>query len=109
MLQSGQARPRPPKGKAQSHFGVQPLSSFADTHFEPLPTPLGEAPYHFDLQTVAPDIAAVARKYGKLVFHTVGDTGGIKNADYQDAVATQMKTDLNVQPESDQPRFFYHL
>ncbi len=109
MLQPGKARPRPPKGKAQSHSGVQPLSSYSDTHFEPLPTPLGEPPYHFDLQTVVPDIAATARKYKKLVFHTVGDTGGVKNADYQDAVATQMKTDLAEKPESDQPRFFYHL
>lgn len=109
MLQPGQARPRPPVGKAQSHSGVQPLSSYADTHFEPLPKPLGEPPYHFDLQTVVPDIADIARKYKKLVFHAVGDTGGIKNSDYQAAVATQMKSDLVDKPASDQPRFFYHL
>jgi hypothetical protein len=40
MLQPGKARPRPPKGKAQAHSGVQPLSSFSDKGFEKLPRSL---------------------------------------------------------------------
>lgn len=90
-LVQGQTRPRPPKGKAQAHGGVQPLSASSDKHFEPLPRPLGEPPYHFDLETVVPGIGKKAVGLGKLVFHTVGDTGGVKSADYQAAVAAAMK------------------
>ena len=108
MLQPGSARPRPPRGKAQAHPGVHPLSAYSDTKFEPLPNPLGLPPYHFDLETVVPGITAAAKKLGHLVFHTVGDTGGVKDSDYQAAVAAQMKTDLN-DPDQTRPQFFYHL
>jgi len=109
MLQQGKARPRPPRGKAQAHPGVHPLSSLSDNKFEPLPTPLGSPPYHFELETVVPGIGKTAEHLGKLVFHTVGDTGGIKDADYQAEVARQMKTDLTNKNEEKLPRFFYHL
>jgi len=108
MLQPGKARPRPPKGKAQAHGGVHALSAQEDTKFEPLPDPLGAPPYHYDLETVLPGITETAKKLGHLTFHTVGDTGGIKNGDYQDLVAAQMKEDLNG-PDAQKPRFFYHL
>jgi Calcineurin-like phosphoesterase len=109
MLQPGKARSRPPRGKAQAHPGVFPLTSYSDNHFEPLPNPLGQPPYHFDLETVVPGIGATVKRLGKLVFHTVGDTGGVKNADYQRDVAAQMKTDLNAKDEDKLPRFFFHL
>src|SRR5690349_17911653 len=102
MLQQGKARPRPAPGKAQAHPGVHPLSPFSNTHFEPLPIPLGQPPYHFDLETVLPGIANTVNN-GPLVFHTVGDTGGVTNADYQAAVAAQMKADLN-NSEAERPR-----
>src|SRR5215472_6685137 len=107
MLQ-GEARPRPPRGKAQAHGGIHPLSPFADKHFEPLPKPIGGPPYHYNLETAMPGITKAAAKAGRLVFHTVGDTGGIKNSDYQTAVAAEMKGDLN-RPNGERPRFFYHL
>ncbi|MBV8115358.1 MAG: metallophosphoesterase [Silvibacterium sp.] len=109
MLQQGKARPRPPRGKAQAHPGVHPLTSYSDTHFEPLPNPLGQPPFHFDLETVVPGIGQTAARLGKLVFHTVGDTGGIKNGDYQRDVAAQMKSDLDTKDEGKLPQFFYHL
>lgn len=108
MLLQGLVRPRPPIGKAQAHPGIQPLSAVSNKHFEPLPHPLGTPPYHFDLETVVPGITEKANTLGKLVFHTVGDTGGIKNGDYQAAVAAQMKTDLTL-PDTERPQFFYHL
>ena len=108
MLLQGQARPRPPKGKAQAHPGVHPLTTYSDRHFEPLPRPIGQPPYHFDLENVIPGITQKAHDLGQLVFHTVGDTGGIKNADYQAAVAAAMKGDLNNE-EAERPQFFYHL
>lgn len=109
MLQ-GQARPRPPRNRSQATPGVHPLSAM--THrtqrFQPLPTPLGEPPYHFDLETVVPGIGKTVAKLGRLVFHCVGDTGGIKSPEYQAAVATMLKTDLNL-PPAKRPQFFYHL
>jgi acid phosphatase type 7 len=57
MLQQGKARTRPPKGKAQAHAGVHPLTPYSDIHFEPLPNPLGLPPYHFDLEIVLPGIS----------------------------------------------------
>ncbi len=108
MVTAGQVRTRPPSNRSQAHPGVHPLSSL--THrtqrFQPLPAALGEPPYHYDLQSAIPGIAKKAATEGKIVFHTVGDTGGVKNADYQRAVATAMKTDL-LGPEP--PSFFYHL
>ena len=89
MLIPGQARPRPPIGRAQAHSGVHPLAVRSDKKFEPLPDPRGLPPYHFDLETVLPGIGAVTKDLGRLVFHTVGDTGGIKNSDYQAMVASQ--------------------
>ncbi len=109
-LHSGQVRPRPPKRGSQAHTGIQPISPF--THrtqrFQPLPAALGEPPYHYDLESSVPGIGAAAQKSGKIVFHTVGDTGGIKNGDYQSAVASAMKGDLN-KPGGAAPNFFYHL
>lgn len=108
-LTQGEARPRPPRSKSQANPGVHPISAL--THrtqmFQPLPVPLGEPPYHFDLETIVPGIGKLAAKLGKLNFHCVGDTGGIKNAEYQASVAAVMKGDLN---EGDaRPQFFYHL
>ncbi len=108
MASQGSSRSRPPKLKSQAHPGVQPLSAL--THrtqrFQPLPPPLGEPPYHFELATAVPDIAKTASK--QLVFHTVGDTGGVQLATPQRAVAAAMKEDLN-KPSKDRPAFFYHL
>jgi hypothetical protein len=110
MLAQGTVRSRPPRNRSQAHPGVEPLSAL--THrtqrFQPLPIPLGDPPYHYDLETALPGIGKLAARHGHLVFHTVGDTGGVKNANYQRAVAAAMKGDLN-QPEATRPTFFYHL
>lgn len=108
-LLPGVVAPRPPTGSAQAHKGVQPLSAFAAAQrFQPLPTPLGAPPYHFDLETALPGIGKVTADAGKIVFHTVGDTGGIKQSDYQMSVAAAMKSDLT-QAARERPAFFYHL
>jgi acid phosphatase type 7 len=108
MASQGSTRPRPPKQKSQAHPGVHPLSAL--THrtqrFQPLPPPLGEPPYHYELATAVPDISKTAAKH--LVFHTVGDTGGVQLAAPQRAVAAAMKDDLN-NPSEERPTFFYHL
>ncbi len=42
------------------------------------------------------------------MFHCVGDTGGVKDPEYQTDVATAMKADLEAAAD-ELPRFFYHL
>ncbi len=110
MLQ-GQVRLRPQRNSSQAHPGIFPLSSLthATQRFQPLPKPLGEPPYHFDLETVVPGIAKSAATLGKLVFHCVGDTGGVKSPEYQASVAAAMKGDLILPDETLRPSFFYHL
>ncbi|SRR6266851_1048816 len=109
-LLPGQVRPRPQRGHSQIHGGVHPLSpfSYGSQKFQPLPNPLTQPPYHYDLESAIPGIGQQAQNWGRLVFHTVGDTGGIKNPDYQTHVAATMKGDLNKKP-GDAPNFFYHL
>jgi hypothetical protein len=107
MLPQQLTRARPPANASQAHPGVHPLSPL--THqtqrFQPLPMPIGPPPYGLDVTTVVPGIAAKAAR--KLVFHTVGDTGGIKNPQFQIDVANAMEQDLNA--GADAPQFFYHL
>jgi len=107
-LIQGQTQTRPPRKRSQAHTGIQPLSPL--THrtqrFQPLPQPLGEPPYHFDIENVLPGITKRALNAGKLTFHSVGDTGGIKNPEYQVNVAAAMKNDLHT---DNAPSFFYHL
>lgn len=109
-LLGGRTRPRPERNSSQAHGGVAPLTVFAQgtQKFQPLPDPLGLPPYHYDLTAALPGIEESAQALGKLVFHCVGDTGGIKNPDYQAAVATAMKGDLN-RTDGSAPSFFYHL
>lgn len=109
-LRPGQVMERPPQNRSQAHGGIHPLTPFAQgsQKFQPLPEPLGRPPYHLDLEAIIPGIGKQAEQSGKLVFHTVGDTGGVKNPDYQAIVAAAMKGDLN-REDGTAPSFFYHL
>ncbi|TSJ39655.1 hypothetical protein FO440_18105 [Mucilaginibacter corticis] len=108
-LMQGQTRQRPPRKQSQAHPGIHPLSPLTHStqRFQQLPPPLGQPPYHYNIEDAIPGITAKASALGKIVFHTVGDTGGIKNAEYQANVASIMKGDLN--KGDDAPSFFYHL
>jgi len=57
---------------------------------------------------VLPGIGQRAAHHRRLILHTVGDTGGVKDAAYQQGVAAAMQDDL-AQPEASRPAFFYHL
>jgi hypothetical protein len=75
--------------------------------FQPLPEPSGSAPYRLDLAAVlgAPAVEAIAAAE-ELVFHAVGDTGGIKEPRYQENVAAAMERDFSAPSP---PSFFYHI
>ena len=108
-LRAGEVRAQISYGQAQAHPGIHPLQSlFATQAFQPLPKPLGMPPYHYELEIVIPGITAQAAKQGNLVFHCVGDTGGIKNPNFQMSVADAMRADLSLSA-AQVPSFCYHL
>ena len=110
-LVQGSVHERPPRKKSQFYSGVQPLSSLIHRtqRFQPLPFPIGNPPYHYDLASAIPNIEEIANNAKKLVFHTVGDVGGIKDPEYQDMVAKEMTNDLFGLNDMDKPLFFYLL
>jgi hypothetical protein len=46
---------------------------------------------------------------GKLVFHSVGDTGGVNTPTYIEGVSRFMELDMAFSKRPDRPSFFYHL
>lgn len=74
-----------------------------DTHkFQSLPQPTGSYPYRLSIGDPV--------NKGKLVFHMVGDTGGLNRPGTQQRVAGQMTAQhLNAVAEKDRPSFLYHL
>ncbi|HEY4323099.1 MAG TPA: metallophosphoesterase [Mucilaginibacter sp.] len=89
------AAPRPVNGKA--------TSSFEPSQKVDLPTPTGKAPFRLDIKKILP---ALDETITKMVFHTVGDTGGIVNGVPQTITASKMEDDLS---SGNKPSFFYHL
>src|ERR1700761_6302011 len=78
----GAVKSRPKAGQSQSHKGVAPLHPIThrNTSYQPLPRPLGLAPYHYDLEHNFPAIVKDIKDAGnKMVFHVVGDTGGVQD------------------------------
>ena len=82
----------------------------ADQVIEPIPAPRVQPPV-MDLGAVLPASALTAiQSAGKLVFHSIGDTGGIVKAEPQLAVADAMAADLAAKTyATGLPAFFYHL
>lgn len=93
------------------HPGDIQISSGTDAYgnnsFQKLPPPIGPAPYHLKLEDVlSSDDMQKITKSGKIMFHAVGDTGGVKNPQHQIDVANQMAADFYT---DNKPSFFYHL
>jgi len=76
---------------------------------QPLPTPRPGGTLAMDLADVldAGDMKTITQS-NQLVFHTVGDTGGVDYPQAQLAVADRMEQDLALAP-ADAPSFFLHL
>jgi hypothetical protein len=66
-------------------------------------------PYHLDLAAVLPARTAAVREAGQLVFHAVGDTGGVNGTGAQINVADHMARQVHETPMPDQPSFLFHL
>ncbi len=56
-----------------------------------------------------PRHVAAATKAGRLVFHTVGDTGNTRGPDPQNLVADKMVSDFDEADAADRPLFYFHL
>jgi acid phosphatase type 7 len=105
---------RAPNGFTSDPPGFQtekdPRGKGSDKWFD-LPSATGNPPYHLDLASLLTDeaINKIAQKK-RLVFHTMGDTGGVNTTTYQQHVATIMELDFNDNdPAGANPSFFYHL
>ncbi len=62
-----------------------------------LPPPTGASPFHLDLATIlAPESIASINQSGKLVFHAVGDTGGVNTPTQIENVETYMESDFPI-------------
>lgn len=76
-----------------------------------LPPATGTPPYHVDLATILTDQAIkqiVSTK--RLVFHSLGDSGGVNTVTYQQNVASYMELDFTSDDTAgESPSFFYHL
>ncbi len=94
----GFATEKDPRGKGSGHW------------FD-LPPPTSAAPYRLNLDSIlSKDTMATITANNRLVFHAVGDTGGVNTTTYQQQVATYMELDFNDADKAGRnPSFFYHL
>jgi acid phosphatase type 7 len=106
----GSTRPKPGKKNSQSHPGVSPLHpvTHRNTSFQPLPRPLDLPPYHYDLAAKFPHIGDDIAKQKEMVFHVVGDSGGVVDGEFQSNVAEQMIEHLT-SGKGGRPQFCYHV
>jgi hypothetical protein len=91
-IRPGKTRPRPIAKHSQAHPGVSPLLPVGNRNvsFQPLLRPLALPPYHYDLVENFPAIGEAVAREKKLVFHVVGDSGGVQDGEFQNNVAEQM-------------------
>jgi hypothetical protein len=72
------------------------------------PPPFTGVSLTLPLTAILPNIQKEAEEAGQLVFHTLGDTGGIHGTDMQEAIAAAMEAQTK-SAGGNAPRFFYHL
>lgn len=78
--------------------------------FRAPPLPVRPAPYHLTLHTVlSPQQMSLIHSTGRLIFHTIGDTGGVKSPEPQHIVAMHMEQDFAAPDTSTHLAFLYHL
>jgi hypothetical protein len=110
-LQPG-AIPRHRRSKnSQAHPGVSALDpiNHRNTGYQPLPPALGLAPYHYTLADNFPDIGNEIKSAKKMVFHVLGDSGGVKDGEFQENVAKEMVNQLQLAKAPNVPQFCYHV
>jgi hypothetical protein len=79
---------------------------------QPIPPPRKGASLVVKLENIiGTDATKKIEQAGKIVFHSVGDTGADKQDRIvdEDNVAAMMTKDLNTNSDANRPQFFYHL
>jgi Icc-related predicted phosphoesterase len=109
-LSPGEVRPRGKSGHSQAHPGVSPLHpvTHRNTSFQPLPRPLGLPPYRYDVAENFPTIGEAIGDQKRMIFHVVGDSGGVQDGEFQTNVADEMINRLSG-PADEKPMFCYHV
>lgn len=88
---------------------LEPISDPKNNpHFEKLPA-TNNVNLTLPLRVIVPDAAATAQSEGKLVFHVIGDSGGIHGDDIQVAVAEAMEDQIKAAQKATKPAFLYHV
>src|SRR5271165_2808458 len=110
ILQLGAVRPSHIAKNSQAHPGVSPLSAVGhrNTSFQPLPRPLGLPPYQYSLIDNFPAIGTNIATAKKMVFHVLGDSGGVQDGEFQSSVAQKM-VDQVAHGGGAVPQFCYHV
>jgi len=92
--------------KRRRPFG-DPIA-FPKDHPDFVPPPLtNRVNLNLPLEAIIDDSSI--KRAGRLVFHAVGDTGGINGTEAQEAVAERMEAQIENAPDSAKPAFFYNL
>jgi predicted phosphodiesterase len=108
------------KGKGGRTFSPDPMPTGFQTIVDPdqnppqpfrdLPAPTGLPPFHLSLDAVlTADAMATINNAGMMVFHSVGDTGGVNTPTQIENVAGYMLKDFGASDITKHPSFFYHL
>ena len=114
------SRPHHPQPAAGRAFAVPRLPQDFHTVIDPgphplepwrdLPPPTGLPPFRMSLDSIlSADAISLITNSGKMVFHSVGDTGGVNTPTQVDNVATYMESDFSGNDVTTHPSFFYHL
>lgn len=99
---------RPLRSASDQLAGVVDAARIPPQVFQPLPPPTGQPPFRLELESVIGSAAVAAiEQAGTLVFHAIGDTGGVKSPEPQAIVAMWMENDFATLTPP--PTFFYHL
>jgi len=78
--------------------------------WQDLPPASGLPPYRMSLETILdPATIKSIEDAGTLVFHSVGDTGGVNTPTYIEGVSRFMECDIDYGKPPNRPSFFYHL
>jgi hypothetical protein len=91
--------------------GLESAGAARHSHkeFRPPPIEKDRAPFHLDLAACLPTRTRAIAQAGQVVFHMVGDTGGVNGTGAQQNVADHMAQQVRDTQFPDQPSFFYHL
>jgi hypothetical protein len=105
-----------PQPSPDNYNEFDPKDVFADSGvteiqaIEAIPQPRKTPPVMALSDVPSSESIQAIQNAGKIVFHSVGDTGGVKEPSHQFAVADAMSADIGTEVFANgRPAFFYHL